>query len=382
MAASSTSSGRLRRLADVRPETGRVISIYLDLDPSWFGTAPARASEITSVLDETAKMIEARRDEFEHDELVGLREDVERLRERLDPQGLGAGGARAIAIFACGPIGLLEIIRLPHPIERRIVIDSTPFLEPLARDGDRERWCVVLVNRRDGRIFQGDENGLELVDRVKDDTHGQHDQGGWSQRRYQQSIENEKRDHLDRVVDELMDLLWRRPFDRLLVGGPEPIPAEFEQRLHPYLGERLSGRVSVDVETATPSDVLAAAAPVFEEHRRNREREIIERLRAGLGREGGRAAAGLPDVLEALNEQRVEVLLLEPNLSVRGWYDPVTEYLSAEPGESPTGGALEEREDIVEAAVERAIDQSAEILVLRDQPDLGPHGGIAALLRF
>jgi peptide subunit release factor 1 (eRF1) len=61
--------------------------------------------------------------------------------------------------------------------------------------------------------------------------------------------------------------------------------------------------------------------------------------------------------------------------------DPNTGYLAADPGVSPTG-ELQEREDVVEAAIEKAIEQSAEVLVLRDQPDLGPHGGIAALLRF
>jgi peptide subunit release factor 1 (eRF1) len=158
---------------------------------------------------------------------------------------------------------------------------------------------------------------------------------------------------------------------------------EVESRLHPYLAERVSGHVAVDVETANAADVLEAAAPVFEEHRRAHERDVIERLRAGLGRgEDGRAAAGLDATLDALNQQRVEVLLLEPNVSRRGWWDPTTGFLAAEPGASPTGGALEELDDVVEAATEKAVEQSAEILVLRDNADLGAHGGVAALLRF
>ncbi|HVL95130.1 MAG TPA: Vms1/Ankzf1 family peptidyl-tRNA hydrolase [Solirubrobacteraceae bacterium] len=381
MAATTTSSGRVRRLAELRPETGRVLSIYLDLDPSEFGTAPARATAITSALDEAGRTIDAM-EGLEHDERVALREDVDRVRAALDPQTLAAGGARALAVFACGPANLLEVVKLPHPVEGRVVVDRAPFVDPLARAGEQERWCVVLVSRQTGRILLGDEHGLEEVDRIQDDTKGQHQQGGWSQRRYEETIENEKRDHLDHVVDELMTLLRRRPFDRLLVGGPEPIDSELENRLHPYLAERLSGRVQVDVENTNADDVLAAAAPVFAEQRAEHEREAVERLRAGLGRDGGRAVAGLADTLAALNEQRVEVLLLEPGVSKRGWHDPETGMLAAEPGASPTGGTLDELEDVVEAAVEKAVEQSAEVLVLRDQPDLGPHGGIAALLRF
>jgi peptide chain release factor subunit 1 len=51
MAANTIDRGQLRRLADVRPERGRVLSVFLNLDPSQFATVPARASAITSVVD-------------------------------------------------------------------------------------------------------------------------------------------------------------------------------------------------------------------------------------------------------------------------------------------------------------------------------------------
>ena len=381
MEAATTAHSRLRRLAALRPERGRVLSIYFDLDPSVFPTGRERASQITSVLDEAARAVEAR-DDLGHDELMGLRADVKRLRGMFDPQRMGAGGARGMAVFACGPAGLLEVIRTPYPMQSRMVIEASPYIEPLVAAGEAERWCVVLVNRRDGRILFGDEHQLAEQENVRDDTHGQHDQGGFSQRRYEDSVKEDKRDHLDNVAARLLALLRQQPFDRLLIGAPEPLDADFKRRLHPYLQERVAGCVRIDVESASAADVLAAAAPVFEEHRRRRERDAVERLRAGLGRPDGRAAAGLPDVLAALNEQRVEVLLLEPGVGKRGWVDPSTGYLAAEPGPSPTGGELQEREDVLEAAIERAVEQSAEVLVLRDLPDLGPHGGVGALLRF
>jgi hypothetical protein len=43
---------------------------------------------------------------------------------------------------------------------------------------------------------------------------------------------------------------------------------------------------------------------------------------------------------------------------------------------------LEARANIVEDAVRSAVGQSAEILALRDRPELGTLGGIAATLRF
>jgi peptide subunit release factor 1 (eRF1) len=46
------------------------------------------------------------------------------------------------------------------------------------------------------------------------------------------------------------------------------------------------------------------------------------------------------------------------------------------------GTALLAVDDVVEAAVERAIGQSAEVLLVSERPELAPHGRIAALLRF
>src|SRR5829696_8367979 len=100
MEASTSPRGRLRRLAELRPERGRVLSVYFDLDPASFPTGRERAVQINAVLDEAGKAIEAR-DDLDHDERLGLREDVERVRGLFDPQSMAAGGARGVAVFAC-----------------------------------------------------------------------------------------------------------------------------------------------------------------------------------------------------------------------------------------------------------------------------------------
>jgi hypothetical protein len=43
---------------------------------------------------------------------------------------------------------------------------------------------------------------------------------------------------------------------------------------------------------------------------------------------------------------------------------------------------VEPRANVVDAAVERALAQDARVIALRERPELGEHGGVAALLRF
>ena len=370
----------LRRLSALRPERGKVLSLYLNLDPSDFGTHPARASAITSLLDEADRR--TRENGFAHDEQVALREDVERARRFFDEE-FSAQGVASLALFACGPAGFFEALRLPRAVASEAVVDDTPWVEPLARLGTRERLCVALVSRRTGRILRGGRDSLEEGAAVNDDVHGWHDQGGWSQARYQRGIEKEVEDHLQRVCARLFEDWKRAPFDRLVVGAtPELFPV-FEHHLHPYVRETLAGRVDVDVEVAGPDDVARAVEPLLDELDREREREALERLEAGLGSDG-RAAAGLDRVLSALNERRVETLLFADGRAAPGVSCPRCGWLGAAEDQCPLDGTpVDRRENVLEDAIGAAVLQSAEPLAVRHHRDaLTPHGGVAAVLRF
>jgi peptide chain release factor subunit 1 len=222
---------------------------------------------------------------------------------------------------------------------------------------------------------------LREIEQIHDVVFGQHDQGGWSQARYQRGIEKEKDDHLKHTAEALMRQFKRRPFQRLIVGGPREVAADFESKLHGYLSERLAGRIEVDVDNSTPDQVLQKAQPLFEELEEEREAAALERLG-----EGGRAAIGLEDVLQALNERRVECLLLDERFAAPGASCPECGWLG--PGGERTcpvdGRELVQLDDLTEAAIELTLQQSAEILaVRRRREELQERaGGVAALLRF
>jgi peptide chain release factor subunit 1 len=341
------SLSRLRQLAEVQPEQGHVLSVYMDLDPSEFGTPPARASQITSLVTEARRRI----DELDHEERKALRADLEAVRDALSQPGIADDGARAVAVFASGPAGLLETVRVSHPLAPKVVIDRTPYVEPLLAAEDGGRWCVLLANRRSARFFLGTPAALEETDRVEDNVHSQHSQGGWSQPRYQRSIEEDVRDHLEHVAAVAFDLLKAHAFEHLLIGAPQEIVGELEGHLHPYLHERLAGQLRLDVEHASLDDVRRATAAQVEELERRREADALERLRQGIG-SGGRAVARRDEVMSALTQARVETLLLADGVE---------------------GGE----------AIEKALESGAEVMVVRHHADdLGPLGGIAALLRY
>jgi peptide chain release factor subunit 1 len=381
----STAEQTARRLVE-HGARHHVISLYLDLDPERFATAPARASQVSSLIDQAAREVD-RRTDLEHGDRTALRADLDRLRDYLLSRGAGVPpfkGARALGVFCSSRDDLFETVQLPRPVQARVVIEQSPYVEPMVAALGQRRWSVLLVSRRDARMFTGARDALEEHRSFHDDVHGQHDQGGLSQPRYERSVEKEVDDHLRRVAD-VLDRSWRRQrFDRVALGGPQEIVPRLEGMLSDEVrGCLVRGRVEVDVATANTDQVQAGLAPLADEDEKRLEGEALDRLRAGIGG-SGRAVGGPEETLRALNERRVEALLLSPDFDGRGRRCPRCGLLAtdSEGGCPADGTELGDVEHLREAVVESALNQGAEVTVIRQHADLGPFRGIAALLRF
>ncbi len=361
-----------------------VISLYLDLDPERFATAPARASQIRSLIDGAARDVD-RRSDLSHDDRSALREDLDRVRDYLLSREPPFQGARALAVFCSGREDLFETVQLPRPVEGRVIIEHSPYVEPMVATAGQRRWAVVLASRRDARMFSGTADALEERHSFHDDVHGQHDQGGWSQPRYERSVEKEVDDHLRRVAELLDRSARRQRFDRLALGGPSEIVPRLQGMLSEEVRGRLvQGRVEVDVASSTGDQVQAALSPLVEEDEKRLESEALDRLRAGVGG-SGRAVGGPEGTLAALNERRVEKLLLAPDFDGQGHRCPSCGLLTVDgDGTCPADGTtLEDVEHLREAAVEAALAQDAEVMVVRTPPGSGAvprHRRPAALL--
>lgn len=371
-----------KRLVERRPGH-RVVSLYLDLDPERFATPSARSSQIRSLIDEATRNVESA-DQLDHAERVAVRSDVRRVDDYLGSREPPFQGARALAVFCCGRDGLFEVLQLPRATEGRVMIETTPYVEPLVAATTQRLWAVLLISRRTARLLTGSATGLRERQRFDDFAHGQHDQGGNSQSNYERSLEKDAGDHIRRAA-ELVERYWRNErYDRLAVGGPPEIVARLDEMLSDDVHDRLApGRVDVDVATATEAQVRAVVARLAGDDEKHFEREALDRLAAGIGT-GGRAAGGPPQTIEALNERRVGMLLLEPRFQASGDRCPSCGLLVLNGDRRCTvdGTELEPVEHLREAAVEAAIAQDAEVILINHYPDLGPFQGIGALLRF
>jgi hypothetical protein len=138
--------------------------------------------------------------------------------------------------------------------------------------------------------------------------------------------------------------------------------------------DALAAEPGVDVRLVTrPGDLEAA------------DLAVLPGVGSARSAMDGLRRRGLDDVLRALNERRVEVLVLDEQFSERGSQCPEDGWLGP-PDEArcPVDGTpLVAVEDLTDAAIELALQQSAGLLEVRHNREaFSPHGGIAAVLRF
>jgi hypothetical protein len=366
-----------------------VISVYLDLDPSRFATAPARATQVRSLIDEAEREGRLARDELSHEDRTVLTSDLDRLQEYLGSDELPVSGARTVAVFCSGQDDLFEVMPLGSVIAPRVVIGPTPYTEPLVTAPDDGRTAVVLISHRSGRIQVGAPRDLVEAEDVSDDVHGRTARGGLSQHNYERSVEADVQHHLRHVASELYHSWQQEPFSRLVLGGTaqdvDQFASELPNDLRPLLA---AGRLDLDTETASLPEVSRALAPVLDQAREAAEASALAELEDRLGAES-RAARGIEDTIEALDERRVETLLLARNFAAAAVRCPRCGLLYPEgTGTCPAdGGATTPVADLREAAVQAAVLQDASVLVFGEGSDPAPPalqhgGGIAALLRF
>jgi peptide subunit release factor 1 (eRF1) len=386
MHASQLTEDALRALSEVEADETVVVSLFLDLDPAQFATPPARASQITALLSELDGLL--RDESLSQDAADALKVDRERIEAFLRDDDLDVDGAAALAIYSSDALEVFQAVKLGDRIDAAVHIDQRPILEPLMGLQDEGAWCVLLVTRDSARLFRGGPTGIREIHDLESDVKNQHSAGGWSQARFERSVEQEVEWHLERATDLLFRHFKRRPFDHLIVGANnEALRPALTGETHAYLAERIRGWVDIDEKRASDSEVFEAVREVMDAHLEQEERALLERFAAEKATDG-RAAEGIEPVLAALAERRVETLLVRHGAAppgtkcvTCGWLGPVG--IRRCPVDETTLDAVD---NVVEPAIQAAIQQSAAVHVL--PPAVGGESAapvsepIAALLRY
>lgn len=367
--------GLLRKLTDWSPEHP-VTTLYLDVDGS---RHPSRNGYLMRMRD-LLKGLRLDGLDREHRRSVG--EDLEAIcrfvEDELDRSGVGG-----VAVFSSSRSGLWEEVPVALPFRDRLHVGSRPLLIPLEGMLERfETFLVVVADREAARLFQVQQDHVEELGEIHDDVPGRHEQGGWSQARFQRHIEDHVQRHLKHTAQAVLRASQRRSFDHLILAGAEELVAELERELHDYVARKVLERLVLPI-TVSAGKVRARVAAIEAELESRREAEALDRLATETRAGTGRAVAGLADTLEALEEGRVDTLVVAADLRAEGRRCPRCGHLSLEEVRcAACGGETERADHIVEEAVELAVRQKCRVETIGGAEELEALGGVGALLRF
>jgi peptide chain release factor subunit 1 len=317
--------------------------------------------------------------------MEALKSDRERIEQYLRND---VDGAHGLAIYSSHALDLFATVQLPDSVDAAVDLGQQPILEPVLGLEDDGAWCVLLVTRDSARIFRGGPTSMREFRDVHSNVKNQHSAGGWSQARYERSVEREVEWHVEAVTDVLLRRFQRRPFDHLVIGAnSESIRPALEGEAHAYLTERLRGWVDLDEDLANADEVLEAVRGVMDEQLEREEQALAERFTAAQGT-GGRRAEGLEPVLAALVERKVETLMIREGSELPGTKCVTCGWLGREGIERclVDETALDQVENIVEPAIQAAIQQAADVHIVRtpynDVPAAPFSEPVAAVLRY
>ena len=363
----------VRELAGFRGEGVPVTTCYLDVDGRRYHRHLDYEYELQRLLRDARRQANGSR---------SVHRDMQRIAEFVKG-GFDRSRTRGLAFFSCADHGLWRVVELPRPVRNQLVINNVAAvgqLESVVEES--ERYGVLLVDKQRARmfVFQVDEL-VEQSERFDElprdyDVRGERDLGDVSNH-----VDALAGQHLKRAAAVAFEVFRERGFDHLCIGAPDELYRPAQAALHPYLRERMCGPIPV-VPSATIGDIRRAVIEVEARQERSKEAAMVERLRQAVG-SGRRGVAGLDAVLSTLYEHRVEVLLVSDDYREEGWRCPSSGRLAVIGPSSPTtGDRMDNIDNVVEEAVEEALNQGARVEVCVRNADLDVLGRIGALLRY
>jgi peptide chain release factor subunit 1 len=371
----------LRDLAGFRAQNGCAISLYLDLDPHNTPTAATADTRVNALIDEVERSEAARRPELTHEQKEGLRGDVRRLRDYFE-QEFDRDGTLGLAVFSASLDNLWIPVPLSAGVPDAVKVGRNLYLAPLVSlVGRGEGALVIFVGRERGDLYRLRAGRLEEIVEQHDETPGRHDQGGWSQSRYQRHIEKLVHDHLKEVAEHVDGQVRRLRGPRLIVVASEETRSEFENELSHDARKAIIGWTTADAH-ATPAELVELVEPLLESWRAEQETEAVERWKEEAGR-NARASSGWGPTLEAASDGRIDLLLFQEGADHPAWECPACGRVGLDGGACPLDGtAMEQREHGLDLAVHQTLAHGGTVWAIRQRQDLDPVEGIGALLRF
>lgn len=370
------SSEGLKDLASVYDMQDTFVSLYLDLTPAWgidWKYINRREDQCASAFKSDKQLLKT----FQTN--MGM---IKKYIEKELKGELVGKDYRGVALFLSKPMNYFEVYGVPHKLKNRMVVDTSPYIRPLAQVVDEwEEYAIILINNNEARLFVVSLGAVKDRKRLVAHIMNKHKKGGWSQMRFSRL----RREAIDRFQKKVAEALDKFVIDEQIVGlvlaGPGEAKLHFRNELPSHLTKNILTVLDSQMDQPDEKLVEAATNEVARLERKT-SAEAVERLKNEILK-GGHAVYGIKETVAATREGQAELLVLSKQLKPRGW---ICEHCQVvEQGarkRCPYCKNKTSEVDVLEEILEFAERTGAHIEFVGDNPMLEELGGVGALLRY
>jgi peptide chain release factor subunit 1 len=299
-----------------------------------------------------------------------------------------------LAIFASDDNDYFRAFPSAIAFRNRVRVGPRPYVKPLNHLLDHyAHYGVAVVDRIGAKFFEYHLGELQDAGGTMGDDVRKLKLGGGSARGGGATSATGKRGgqggrHEEEVVNRNMRdaaaaagrFFAGKPIRRLFLGGTAENVALYRENLSKQLQSCIAGTFPADM-TAGEHEIRERSLALLYDANAERERKMVKTMITTAAK-GGNAVIGLDATLKALNDGRVQTLVVSDGYRAGGYTDENMNYLSAYEGDSPYGATMVVMDDVVGAAVSRAMELGGNVEIITEDEALEEAGKIGALLRY
>lgn len=376
-----TSPSQNEVLVQIKTHPFQATSFYLNTDKS---QQPLKAINAAYKALLNQARLEVEQKNLPKEVKKSLSDDLEKI-SQFCTQRLNSWKAPGLALFSCSGQNFWQELELPHGPRNRIVQDFDFYTRPLSAILEKfKKLCAFLIKRKEARWYEIYMGEIRLLDSLTSDVPKKVKMGGfegYESKRIERHIEAHLLEHFKKSAQKTFEILKQNHFDWLFVGCDDQFYPQLEPLFHSYVKEKLKGRIKARPGTEE-SKILKECLELEEKLKKKEEEELVKKFVSELER-GGRAVSGLSDTLRKINSYEVQNLLITHNFSKPGKVCPQCHALYLNEDLCPSCQIKTElTADIVDEAIELALNKNIPVFQITPPSRLEHYGNIGAFLKY
>jgi len=291
-------------------------------------------------------------------------------------------GQKGFAIFASNEHDLFKSYKLGMPVEDLLVVDTSPYIRPLAKlIEDYETFGLVVLDNHRSRIYVVSLGRIEGKDKIAKDIMKTHKKGGMSQARFQRLRLGAIEHFMKEVSEEMEKLFSKENVVKIVIAGPGNAKKMLKDFLPNDLKLEILDLIDVDFDKVDGYLVSKAEEIIHEDEKETFSKKVV-RLKDEILK-NGLAVNGLEDMIDAVKNGQIELLLVSNGNRLRGWICEKCQLIdSGIIDKCPNCSGKVSEVDVIEEIIEFAERKGTKIEFVDDNPILHDLGGVGGLLRF